>query len=244
VKYESKMNIAWGITGSGTGLRKTFEQMLFVKQSLNLKVTSFITKAGMEVIRIYGLSDLLKKISPGNYCEEIITEKMAGSSCVFCGRFSTGRYLTLVVSPATSNTVAKIVHGISDTCVTTAVAQALKAEVPVIIFPCDLSTETEIPCMIDRTLCDGCRKCIQSCPVDAISIVDGKARIDLMECVGCQVCVSICPRNAITCWKRIKIRPREIDLENIDRLRKMKNIIVISDPSEILPKVRKLVKLT
>ena len=46
-------------------------------------------------------------------------------------------------SPATSNTVAKCVFGISDTLVTNVFAQAGKCRVPAIVFACDTAPELE-----------------------------------------------------------------------------------------------------
>ena len=52
-----------------------------------------------------------------------------------------------MVAPATSNTVAKMVWGISDTLVTNIYAQAGKCRVPSIVFACDTAPamETEAP---------------------------------------------------------------------------------------------------
>jgi dihydromethanopterin reductase (acceptor) len=52
-----------------------------------------------------------------------------------------------VVAPATSNTVAKMVCGISDTLVTNIYAQAGKQRIPSIVFACDTEpvVETEAP---------------------------------------------------------------------------------------------------
>ena len=57
------------------------------------------------------------------------------------GRFYDGHYHTLVVAPASSNTVAKAVLGISDTLVTNCFAQAGKCRVPSIVFACDTAPE-------------------------------------------------------------------------------------------------------
>jgi phosphopantothenoylcysteine synthetase/decarboxylase len=57
--------------------------------------------------------------------------------------FYHGIYHTVVVAPATSNTVAKCVVGISDTLVTNVFAQAGKCRVPSIVFACDSAPEME-----------------------------------------------------------------------------------------------------
>src|SRR5260370_39679124 len=59
------------------------------------------------------------------------------------GLFYEGVYHTLVVAPATSNTVAKCVFGISDTLVTNVFAQAGKCRIPTIVFACDTAPELE-----------------------------------------------------------------------------------------------------
>src|SRR5690606_14296082 len=53
------------------------------------------------------------------------------------------RYHSLVIAPATSNTVAKMVAGISDNLVTNLYAQAGKTRVPSIVFACDTAPEVE-----------------------------------------------------------------------------------------------------
>jgi flavoprotein len=59
------------------------------------------------------------------------------------GYFYYGVYHTLVVAPATSNTVAKCVFGISDSLATNVFAQAGKCRVPAIVFACDTAPELE-----------------------------------------------------------------------------------------------------
>ena len=52
-------------------------------------------------------------------------------------------YHTLILAPATSNTVAKCVFGISDKLATNVFAQAGKCRVPSIVFACDTAPELE-----------------------------------------------------------------------------------------------------
>jgi len=46
-------------------------------------------------------------------------------------------------------------------------------------------------------LCNGCGDCIPICPVNAITMEDGKAKINPFICIGCGACIPICPKEAI-----------------------------------------------
>ena len=96
----------------------------------------FVTRAAHEVIRMYRQKlDLLPKGA------KIYRDTTASAAPV--GLFYHGVYHTLVVAPATSNTVAKCVVGISDTLATNVFAQAGKCRVPSIVFACDTAPEMD-----------------------------------------------------------------------------------------------------
>jgi len=46
-------------------------------------------------------------------------------------------------------------------------------------------------------LCDGCKICIETCPSNAITMQEGRAKIDPFMCTGCGACIPDCPREAI-----------------------------------------------
>ena len=46
-------------------------------------------------------------------------------------------------------------------------------------------------------LCNGCSACVPICPVGAITMVEGKAKIDPFQCTGCGACIPVCPKEAI-----------------------------------------------
>ena len=45
--------------------------------------------------------------------------------------------------------------------------------------------------------CIGFGDCVNSCPFNAIEIIDGFPKIDPFQCVGCGTCAKICPKNVI-----------------------------------------------
>ncbi|MEZ5336040.1 MAG: 4Fe-4S binding protein [Methanolobus sp.] len=56
-----------------------------------------------------------------------------------------------------------------------------------------------MPAVVDKSTCTGCGVCVDSCPVEAISMSDDDiAVVNPDECVDCGDCVEICPVEAIT----------------------------------------------
>jgi len=98
-------------------------------------VDLFVSRAAAEVVRMYRQELKLPKTA------RVFRDTTASAAPV--GFFYYGVYHTLIVAPATSNTVAKCVFGISDTLVTNVFAQAGKCRVPAIVFACDTAPELE-----------------------------------------------------------------------------------------------------
>ncbi len=242
-----ELKLAWGVTGSGTFLFETYQIMLGIKQKYGVKVTTFVSEAGLEILRMYGLRDKIKKISPGLYYEELVSRETDGASGVFSGRFNLRKYKVFAVSPVTANSVAKMVNGVADTCVTNAFAQALKGKVPVIVLPVDSKlgeTEITLPCIIKREKCLNCKECtaLTNCPVEAIESTKEGPKINLLKCIGCEKCVSACPFQAVACWEKAKIETREVDVENVNKLRKMKGVVVVEEPTRLLTKINEILE--
>jgi ferredoxin len=73
----------------------------------------------------------------------------------------------------------------------------------VAIFACVKSTQNPLSptqgayLSVDPNLCSGCRKCVNVCNADAITIIGNKAVIDLTKCIQCWKCLDACPYDAI-----------------------------------------------
>jgi len=123
--------IAWAITGSGHYI----EECLELAGGLP-NVDLYLSAAAAEVLQVYGhpVKGLRERF-------RIFRDSAASAPPV--GLFYKGVYDLLVVAPTTSNSVAKMVFGISDTLVTNVYAQAGKCRVPSIVFACDVAPEME-----------------------------------------------------------------------------------------------------
>src|ERR1700744_4737828 len=120
---------AWALTGSGHFFKECLELIRELEH-----VDIFVSRAAGEVLRM----DKQKLLSPN---ARIFRDTTASAAPV--GQFYYAFYHTLVVAPATSNTVAKCVLGVSDTLTTNVFAQAGKCRVPAIVFACDTAPEME-----------------------------------------------------------------------------------------------------
>ena len=54
-----------------------------------------------------------------------------------------------------------------------------------------------MPARLNKQKCNGCESCVDECPNNAISLVDGRAAVDADVCIDCGVCVDVCPQEAI-----------------------------------------------
>ncbi len=169
----TQARFAWCVTGSGHYLEESIALAARLP-ALDL----FLSDAAEEVLPLYKLrlDELKPRFGPGF---RLLRDKTA--SAVPVGMLYEDVYHTIVIAPATSNTVAKCVVGISDTLPTNMFAQAGKLGIPSIVFACD----TE-PTVITKS-----------------------------------------PHDWVT------LRPRRIELDNVQRLRGIEYCHVVRTPSEL-----------
>lgn len=160
------------MTGSGHGL----EESLALAARLPM-VDLFISAAAAEVLPIYQLP--LDELKARFGFQRVFRDKTA--SAVQVGTLYEDVYHTVVVAPATSNTVAKCALGLSDSLPTNMFAQAGKLGILGIVFACD--TEP--------------------------------------------VVVTKAPHDWVT------LRPRRIELDNVQRLRGIDHCQVVCSPAEL-----------
>jgi flavoprotein len=170
---KSRSRFAWCITGSGHFLEESIALAARLP-ALDL----FLSDAAEEVLPIYGmrLDELRLRFGPGF---RLLRDKTA--SAVPVGMLYDDVYHTVVIAPATSNTVAKCALGLSDTLPTNMFAQAGKLGIVSIVFACD----TE-PVVVTKS-----------------------------------------PHDWVT------LRPRRIELDNVERLRGLEFCEVVCSPAEL-----------
>jgi len=120
-----RSRFAWAVTGSGHFL---LEAMALAHRLPDVDL--FLSAAAEEVLPLYDY-----RIDGLKARFRVFRDKTASSVPV--GMLYDDVYHTVVVAPATSNTVAKCAFGISDTLPTNIFAQAGKLGIPGIVFACD-----------------------------------------------------------------------------------------------------------
>ena len=166
MKAIQEQRMAWALTGSGHYLRECIDIINGLED-----VDLFLSKAAAEILQQYGYQHKVGKVYQDKTASAVPVEL-----------FYHGAYHTVVIAPSTSNTVAKMVCGISDNLVTNIFAQAGKCRVPTIVYACDTEPELE----------------------------------------------SEAPRENM-----VKVYPRRIDLENVDKLKTFEETTVVADMQQL-----------
>ncbi len=205
--------VLWCITGSGSFIHEVVELIAELKR-MGVEVRVCLSRAGEEVAKIYGVLDDLQALGIA-----VIRER-SRSGAEVAGDVAMGKYSAVVLAPATSNTVSKVVIGVADTLPTIAASQALKRGIPLLVLPSDYaeSVPTTYPCVVERGRCVGCGTCIEICPCEAMSLANGRAVILYERCRGCGLCAVVCRRNCISCWEKGFYTCSQRDVENAKKL--------------------------
>jgi archaeoflavoprotein AfpA len=132
-KKFKKHKVAWGITGAGDKINEYIEVMNALEQhyAQTVEVQVFLSKAAETVLKYYKLEAPLKQSF-----KKVMLE-VNSNTPFLAGWLQSKKYDFLLVAPATSNTVAKIVNGIGDSLIANSVIMGLKAYLPVYIAPTD-----------------------------------------------------------------------------------------------------------
>ncbi|RZN40518.1 MAG: archaeoflavoprotein AfpA [Methanosarcinales archaeon] len=125
------LKIAWGITGCGDQIEETFAIMNDLSERYDLDIKVYLSKNGELVMKWYNLWKDLKELF-----SKVSVEHGANSPFI-AGQLQMGKFDLFLVCPMSANTAAKIAHGIADSLLTNAVAQAAKAKIPIYIYPAD-----------------------------------------------------------------------------------------------------------
>ena len=128
-----KLKVAWGITGAGDKIAEIIEIMKDLKKQSEgtVEIDVYLSKAADTMLKFYRLDEELKK----SFAK--VTVESNSNSPFLAGMLQSHKYEFLLIMPASSNTVAKLVNGIGDTLLTNSAIMSLKAFVPVWVMPVD-----------------------------------------------------------------------------------------------------------
>ena len=143
------MRLAWGITGAGHYLRDSYEVLRQLVEK-KYKIDVFFSEAGKIVATMYGVLKKIQDLHEKNkeYLNSIFYDSVQSPGYIVSARFNLHKYKALIISPVTSNSVAKMNIGIADTLITNIFSQMIKGSGKILLVPCDIvggDIETEIP---------------------------------------------------------------------------------------------------
>ena len=133
-----KIKVAWGITGAGDKIAEIIETMKDLKKQSEgiVEIDVYLSKAADTMLKFYRLDEELKK----SFAK--VTVESNPNSPFLAGLMQSHKYQFLLIFPASSNTVAKLVNGIGDTLITNSAIMSLKAFVPIWVMPVDYKEST------------------------------------------------------------------------------------------------------
>ena len=128
-----KRKVAWGITGAGDKIAEIIETMKDLKRQSEdvVEIDVYLSKAADTMLKFYRLDEELRK----NFAKVMVESN--SNSPFLAGMMQSHKYEFLLIFPASSNTVAKLVNGIGDSLLTNSAIMSLKAFVSVWVMPVD-----------------------------------------------------------------------------------------------------------
>jgi archaeoflavoprotein AfpA len=128
-----KLKVAWGITGAGDKIAEIIETMKDLKRQSEgtVEIDVYVSKAADTMLKFYRLDEELKQ----SFAK--VTVESNPNSPFLAGMMQSHKYEFLLIMPASSNTVAKLVNGIGDTLITNSAIMSLKAFVSIWVMPVD-----------------------------------------------------------------------------------------------------------
>jgi dihydromethanopterin reductase (acceptor) len=126
------MRVAWGLDGAGHLLAECVE-VLSGLPSADL----YMSRSGEEVLSLYNLKEKI------NNAPTLTIIPPQGLTFFSAGKFARREYDLLILAPASSNSVAKFVYGISDSLTTNLFAAAGKSRVDIVVLPTDTAEEID-----------------------------------------------------------------------------------------------------
>ena len=133
-----KRRVAWGITGAGDKIEEIINIMKKIKSDFEdtVEIHVFLSKAADLVLKYYNLETEVKQSFP-----KVMVE-LNSNSPFLAAWMQIHKYDFLLIAPGSSNTVAKIAHGIGDSMLSNAASMSLKAFVNVYVVPSDYEEKT------------------------------------------------------------------------------------------------------
>ena len=133
-----KKKFVWGITGSGDEIEKILESLTQFKEShQNVDIRVYLSKSAEQVLTLYRLLDKIKASFK-------VKTETSPNTPFLAGEVQSGKYDFMLVAPTTSNSTSKLALGIGDSLITNAVNMAVKADVPVYVYPCEVGEEEKV----------------------------------------------------------------------------------------------------